>query len=291
MNTTLRSESAEAVISTLGAELISFSRQDTGVEYMWSGDAAYWTGRSPVLFPIIGAVRNGEIKIGEHTYKLGNHGFARRSEFTLVEASDTTAVFLLSYNENTLASYPFQFNLYLTYTLSGNRLEIGYRVDNIDQQEILFQLGTHPAFNCPLNGQGGIEDYYLEFGEPETLERLFLNDSGLLINGRTEPVLTEEQVLPLSHEMFYEGALIFKVVASRQIALRSKLSDASVLVSYEGFPDLGIWQPKDAPFVCIEPWHGVADEENFTGAIQDKAGIITLAPGAQFNSSLTIEIN
>ncbi|MBT2289704.1 aldose 1-epimerase family protein [Paenibacillus albidus] len=292
MNKRLQSGEAEAVISTLGAELVSFRRKDTGAEYIWSGDAAYWTGRSPVLFPIIGAARNGEIKVDGQAYTIGNHGFARRCEFTLVEESDTTAVFLLSHSESTLDSYPFKFKLYITYTLNGNQLELGYRVDNIDEQDIFFQLGTHPAFNCPFAGEGSLADYFLEFDEPEHLERLFLNASGLLISGKSESVLHEAQqaILPLNHEMFYDGALIFREVNSRQITLKSKLSATSVVVSYQGFPDLGIWQPKDAPFVCIEPWHGVADSEHFEGELQDKEGIIRLPQGADFTSSLTIEI-
>ncbi|MDF9840825.1 MULTISPECIES: aldose 1-epimerase family protein [unclassified Paenibacillus] len=291
MNTTLRSSSAEAVIDSLGAELVSFKLLATGTEYIWSGDAKFWTGRSPVLFPIIGAARGGEIRAGGSTYTIGNHGFARRSEFTLVEATDTHAVFKLSQSGQTLASYPYSFNLFLTYILSGSRLEISYRVENTDEQEIHFQLGTHPAFNCPLDGQGAITDYYLEFSEQEQLERLFLNDAGLVISGKSAPVLDNEQLLPLSHELFLDGALVFRNVKSGTIALKSKLTDKSVTVTSKGFPDLGLWQPKNAPFVCIEPWQGIADGEDFSGELKDKTGIITLPQGGQFNSSLTIEIN
>ncbi|UQZ34399.1 aldose epimerase [Paenibacillus sp. PK3_47] len=290
MNTILRSETAEAVISPLGAELISFKTLDTNNEYMWSGDAEFWTGRSPVLFPIIGAARDGEIRTGGHTYTIGNHGFARRSEFKVVEADGTRAVFLLSENEHTLSSYPYKFNLLLTYTLTGSTLEISYRVENTDDQEIFFQLGTHPAFNCPLDGQGTITDYYLEFSEQEKLERLFLTDAGLVVSGKSEPVLGGENILPLSHEMFLEGALVFRNVQSRSIALRSKLTDRSVTVTSSGFPDLGIWQPKNAPFVCIEPWQGIADGEEFTGRLQDKTGVIALPEGSVHTSSLNIAI-
>lgn len=290
MNTILRSGSAEAVISSLGAELVSFKTLDTDNQYIWSGDAEFWTGRSPVLFPIIGAARGGEIRTGGKTYSIGNHGFARRSEFKLVEASDTQAVFLLSQDEHTLASYPYKFNLLLTYILSGTTLEISYRVENTDEQEIFFQLGTHPAFNCPLDGKGTIADYVLEFSEQEKLDRLFLTDSGLVISGKSETVLDGGRLLPLSHEMFLDGALVFRNVQSHSIALRSKLTDRSVVVTSSGFPDLGIWQPKNAPFVCIEPWHGVADGEAFEGELRDKEAVITLVPGAQFNSCLSIEI-
>ena len=291
MNTLLRSGTAEAVITSLGAELISFRRTDTDTEYMWSGDAAYWTGRSPVLFPIIGAATGGEIKVDGQAYTIANHGFARRSEFTLQEASDTQAVFRLSHNENTLASYPYKFNLFLTYILSGSTLEISYRVENADEQEIHFQLGTHPAFKCPIDGKGEFSDYYLEFAQQENLERLFLNKTGQLINGRTDPLLQDETILPLNHGMFEHDALVFKNVSSPSVTLKSKQSDKSVTVAYTNFPDLGIWQPKNAPFLCIEPWHGVADSEGFTGSLQEKHGIISLPPGGQSTSSLTITFN
>ncbi|WP_405106190.1 aldose 1-epimerase family protein [Paenibacillus sp. FSL K6-1217] len=291
MNTILRNSTAEAVISSLGAELVNFKRTDTGTEYMWSGDAAYWTGRSPVLFPIIGAAMGGEIKVDGQAYKLANHGFARRSEFTLVEASETQAVYRLSHSESTLASYPYPFHLFLTYTLSGSTLEISYRVENPGGQEIFFQLGTHPAFNCPIGGEGSFTDYYLEFGQPERLERLFLNKTGQIIQGTSETLLEDGNLLPLNHEMFAHDALVFRNVRSQSVALKSKQSDRSVTVAFTGFPDLGIWQPKNAPFLCIEPWHGVADSEGFSGEIHDKQGVISLPPEGRFTSSLTITFN
>jgi galactose mutarotase-like enzyme len=291
MNTILRSGLAVAEISSLGAELVSFRRTDTETEYMWSGDAAYWTGRSPVLFPIIGAARGGEIRVDGQTYKMANHGFARRSEFTLQEASDTQAVFRLSHNEKTLAIYPYKFNLFLTYILSGSQLEISYRVENTDEQNIFFQIGTHPAFNCPIGSEGSFSDYYLEFEQKETLDRLFLNSTGQLIGGKSTPMLGDENTLPLAHEMFLEDALVFRNVRSQSVALKSKLSAKSVTVAYHNFPDLGIWQPKNAPFLCIEPWHGVAENEDFTGGLQEKAGAISLPPGGQSTSSLTITFN
>ncbi|MBW4085641.1 aldose 1-epimerase family protein [Paenibacillus sp. S150] len=291
MNTILRSGSAEAEISPLGAELISFIRKDTGTDYIWSGDAAYWTGRSPVLFPIIGAVRNGEIKVHGQAYKLANHGFARHSEFTIIEADESHAVFRLTSSGHTLSSYPFQFNLYITYTLNESTLKLDYRVENTDGQSIFFQLGTHPAFNCPLDENGSFSDYVLEFSETETLDREFLNSAGLRITGKTESVLKGERLLPLTHEMFRDDALVFRNVASRQITLKSRVTEKSVAVSFEGFPDLGIWQKLNAPFLCIEPWQGFADSDGFEGELSEKEGVITLAPGENFASSLTIEIS
>ncbi|MCL6604034.1 MAG: aldose 1-epimerase family protein [Paenibacillus sp.] len=291
MITTLKSSLATAQIKSIGAELISFKRADNGCEYIWSGDAQYWTGHSPVLFPIVCAVNNGEISVDGKSYKLNNHGFARQSEFELVDASESRAVYRYSYNETTLAIYPYKFDLYITYTLNGNKLEVSYTVDNVDDKDIFFQLGTHPAFNCPLDEGGHIQDYYLEFEQKETLERLFMNKSNQLDSGRSEVILENEQILPLSHEMFEEGALVFRNINSGQVSLKSKQSSKSVVLSYENFPYMGVWQPKNAPFVCVEPWHGIADADNFTGELKDKEMVISLNPGESFKSSLTIEVN
>lgn len=291
MNTILRSSLATVEIKPIGAEVISFKRVDTDCEYIWNGDAQHWTGHSPVLFPIVCAVNNGEIKVEGNTYKLKNHGFVRHNEFELIDESETRAIYRHSYDETTLTIYPFKFNLYITYTLNANKLEVNYKVENVDDKDIFFQLGTHPAFNCPLDQKGQIQDYYLEFEHEETLERLFMNKSNLLISGKSEIISKDNNILPLSHEMFEEGALVFRNMKSQQVALKSKQSDKSVVLSYENFPYMGVWQPKNAPFVCVEPWHGIADEDTFTGEFQDKEQIVRLNKGENFESSLIIEVN
>jgi galactose mutarotase-like enzyme len=290
MTTILKSPLAEVKIKATGAEVISFKRTDTNCEYIWNGDAQYWTGHSPVLFPIVCAVNNGEIKIDGKSYKLNNHGFVRHNEFELIEASESRAVYRHTFNEKTLSLYPFKFNLFITYTLSGNTLKVNYRVDNVDDKEIFFQLGTHPAFNCPLDGEGTLQDYYLEFEQAETLERLYMNKSNLLVSGKTDVILRDERILPLSHEMFEDGAMVFRNIKSQQIALKSNQSSKSVVLSYENFPYLGVWQPKNAPFICVEPWHGIADEDTFNGELKDKEKIIRLSIGESFESSLGIEV-
>jgi galactose mutarotase-like enzyme len=291
VNKILRNTLSVVEIKSIGAEVISFKRLDTDCEYIWNGDAQYWTGHSPVLFPIVCAVNNGEIKVEGNNYKLNNHGFVRHDEFELIEESETRVVYRHTYNDATLAIYPFKFNLYITYTLIDNTLEVNYKVDNVDEQDIFFQLGTHPAFNCPLDQHGQFHDYYLEFELEETLERLFMNKSNLLISGKSEVILQEHNILPLTHEMFDEGALVFRNVKSQKVSLKSKLSAKSVVLTYGNFPYMGVWQPKNAPFVCIEPWHGIADEDTFRGEIQDKEKIIRLKKRESFESSLVIEVN
>ncbi|MDO3411585.1 aldose 1-epimerase family protein [Saccharibacillus sp. CPCC 101409] len=293
MNQVLNSEVASVEIKPLGAEMVSFKRKDTGIEYVWSGDAKFWTGRSPVLFPIVGSVYEGKIRAEGGTYELKNHGFARTREFRLVEADEKRAAFRLAYDDETLAMYPYKFALTLTYTLDESILRIDYRVDNEDDKPIYFQLGTHPAFNCPIGGgedDEQFEDYRLEFEQPETLERFFVTGGNIQIPDKSETLLEEETLLPLARRQFEEGAMIFRDVKSERVTLASGKNDHSVTVSYENFPYLGVWQPLNAPFVCIEPWHGLADADRFQGELKDKELAAEVQPGEYFEASLMIEV-
>jgi galactose mutarotase-like enzyme len=291
MNKVLKNDLAIVQIKKLGAEVVSFKKIGNDCEYMWNGDEKKWSGHAPVLFPIVCAANNGETKVDGQIYKIGNHGFARKSEFELIEESDRKAVYRLSYDENTLAMYPFKFNLYICYTLENNKLLINYKVENVDNKEIYFQIGTHPGFNCPLDKESKFEDYYLQFECNETLERLFMNDANVLISGKSEVILENNSILPLTRELFKDGALVFKNINSKQVVLRSKTTDKSVILSYENLSYMGLWQAKDANFVCIEPWHGIADEDNFNGEFKEKEMIITLKQGTSFECNYTIEIN
>lgn len=234
---------------------------------------------------------NLSIKVDGQIHKIGNHGFARKSEFELVEENDTRAVYKLSYDENTLAMYPFKFNLYICYALEGNKLNISYKVENVDDKEMYFQIGTHPGFNCPLDKDSKFEDYYLEFECNETLERFFMNGANVLISGKSEVILENDNILPLTRDLFKDGALVFRNMNSKKVTLKSKSTDKTVTLSYEDLSYMGLWQAKDANFVCIEPWHGIADDDNFNGEFKEKEMIITLKKGTSYECNYTIEMN
>ena len=291
MNTILKNDVAVVEIKKAGAEIVSFKSLVNDTEYVWDGNENIWGSHAPVLFPLVCAAVDNEIRVDGKTYEIGNHGFAKFSDFDVVEANDTTAVFKLTYSEETLAMYPFQFNLFITYTLNGNTLETKYKVENADDKDIYFQLGTHPAFNCPLDKENQFEDYYLEFDEEETLERFFMNAGNCIISGKSEVLIENSKILPLTHELFYDGALVFKKINSKKVTLKSNKSAKNVVVSYENLPTMGIWQKKDAPFVCIEPWYGLADTDNFTGEFKDRDRIIQLKQNETFEASLNIAVN
>lgn len=288
----LKNELAEVKIKKFGAEVVSFKKIENDCEYMWDGDEKEWSGHAPVLFPIVCAANNGEIKVDGQIHKIGNHGFVRKSDFELIEESDTKAVYRHSYDESTLEMYPFKYNLYITYTLEDTKLHINYKVENVDEKEIYFQIGTHPGFNCPLGKDGKFEDYYLEFDSKENLERLYMNDANVLITGKSQTVLENDNILPLTRELFKDGALVFKNIKSRKIQLKSKVTDKSVIVSYDDKLNyLGLWQAKNSNFVCIEPWHGIADTDDFTGEFKEKEMIIGLETGKIYEVDYSIAIN
>jgi galactose mutarotase-like enzyme len=289
MDTVLKNQSLSVTLSSVGAEATAIQRLDLDCAYLWNGDAKYWNSHSPVLFPMVCAAMNGEIMVDGQKYPIINHGFARKSEFELVEVLDDSAVYRLRFNEKTLTSYPFKFQLMIRYSLAANNLEIDYHVENLDERTIYFQIGTHPGFNCPLDSGLTFEDYYLEFNKPEDLERRFMNGANVLIPGQTDLIGKGVKKLPMTRELFAAGALIFPLVKSDHIVLKSDKSPRAVSVSYENMHQLGIWQAKDAPYVCIEPWQGLADEDGFTGEFKDRAAIVSLAQGKTYHCRMVIE--
>lgn len=291
MNVVLQNDTVRAEITDAGAELVSFKRKDTGCEYIWNGDTAIWSGHAPILFPTVCALENGETKIEGKTYKIGNHGFAKKSLFTIASSSGTAADFKLVSNADTLAMYPYPFSLTIRYTLVANKLSIAYFVENTGTAPMFFQIGTHPGFNCPLEEGLAFTDYSLEFSSTETLDAFSMNGANVLIPGVSKNVLRNGTALPLTFGLFEKGALVFKAIKSNRITLRSPKSRRSVVLSFDKFPALGLWNNKQGPYVCIEPWHGLADEVGSGGDFRSKAYLIELAPRAAYDCVHAIEIN
>lgn len=289
MESILKNQTMSVKISSTGAEAVEIRRLDLDCSYLWDGDAKFWSSHSPVLFPMVCAAMNGEIKVDNKKYALMNHGYARKTEFELLELGETTAVYRLKADEKSLTMYPFKFQLTIQYSLVENSLEIDYQVKNVDNQVICFQIGTHPGFNCPLDKDLAFEDYYLEFSQPETLERHYMNGANVLINDRTTLLGENVSQLPMTRSLFADGALVFPHVNSRRVVLKSDRSQRAVAVSYQNMNQLGIWQAKDAPFVCIEPWHGLADVDGYTGEFKDREAVIQLAQEEIFHCCMVIE--
>jgi galactose mutarotase-like enzyme len=286
--TFIENDQLKAGFLTKGAEWRSLSDKTSGRELLWQADAAFWGKSAPVLFPIVGSLRGGQYRHQGQSYSLGRHGFARDREFAVKEQASDRVTFVLGADETSRAVFPFDWSLEIEYRLWGRTLHTTYRVANRGTGELLFSVGAHPAFNVPLAG-GAFEDAYLEFDVAEQPVRWLLDAQGTL-SGETRR-LPPGKTLPLTHELFAEDALVFKGLKSSRVTLRQKGTTLAVSMEFPGFPFYGIWSAPGAPFVCLEPWCGVADSAAATGKLDEKEGINKLAPGATFtrNFAVTVE--
>ena len=283
----IRNEYLEASFKAKGAELCSLKALDTGLEYIWQADAAHWGRHAPVLFPIVGALKDGQFQFAGKQYPLSRHGFARNAEFVVDEQGADHITFLLASSEATLEVYPFPFELRITYTLAGKKLTVGYDVCNTADAEMYFSIGGHPAFNCPMAGDGSKFDYRFIYSEEEQADAHWLvND---LFSGETTRVL-EGQELPIGPDTFAKDALVFKGLKSGSVTLASSQREW-LRFHFAGFPYLGLWSASaEAPFVCIEPWYGIADNFNHNGDWTQKEGIQKLEGGTSFSCAYGIEV-
>jgi galactose mutarotase-like enzyme len=286
----ISSEFISAKISNFGAELKSLKDLSFDLEYVYQGDTKYWERSAPILFPIVGKLKDDRYLLGNKYYSMPNHGFARDNEFEVVEEQKDKVTFRLGYNVETLKMYPFKFILEITYRVIGPKLHTEIHVFNVDKQEIYFSFGLHPAFNIPLR-EGSLEDYYIEFEEREPKGAYFLDNGHVNFEHQDDRTIFDGRRIPLSEKLFANDALIFKDFISSRVLLKNKLDAREVIVTTNGCPYLGIWKKPDAPFVCIEPWHGVADSLKSDGDFFKKEGIIVLESNKSFDSEIIIQVN
>ena len=273
----IENEYLRAVIVTKGAELQSLFNKKTGIEHMWSADANYWGKHSPVLFPIVGTLKDDKYIYQDKSYTLPRHGFAREKTFEEKSISRTEAEFTLTQDLQTLAVYPFNFILKLRYRLNEGSLACTYEVENPGQEDLLFSVGAHPAFAVPFANGTGYNDYYLTFNKTETLQRWKLQDG--LTGTETALLPASNNKLYLNPELFYEDAIVLKNMISNTITLGCDKHGHGFDFIFNDFPFFGIWAAKDAPFVCLEPWCGIADNVLHDYQLVNKEGIETLSPG------------
>ncbi|WP_242205784.1 aldose 1-epimerase family protein [Aestuariivivens insulae] len=289
---TLKNDKLEITIKQIGAELCKIKSAKHNTNFMWDGNPNIWNGISPVLFPIIGALKDGSYNFNGADYKLPKHGFIRHNENMLLDKKNSNSlIFKLGYNEALLKMYPFKFEFYISYLLKDNTLEVTHTVKNRDNKTIYFSVGGHPAFKCPVFDDETYNDYKLELEHNETAKRHLINLENGLIADNTEPVFNDSNIIKLRHDLFDNDALVFKNLRSRKVTLMSNKYGAILTVSYPDFPYLGIWAKPEGDFVCIEPWLGIADSETTNQDFKTKEGILTLVPNKLFKASYTIEIN
>lgn len=287
----LQNDILKITVANRGAELKSITALSDGTEYLFDSDPIWWKYSSPVLFPIVGKVLNGKYHAEGKDFELGQHGFARTTDFWLVDATADTLTFALESNYATLKVYPYRFRLEISFKLTGNEVKVSWKVTNVDDKTIYFSIGAHPAIRCPISYRENFEDCYLKFNVAEKSARLLLAANGSLTHERI-PTLDGTE-LDLNYELFKGDALVFDDLKSDEVSVCSRRSSKSLTLRAKNFPYWGIWTPAQggAPFVCIEPWHGHADYEDFTGELKDKEGIIKLDVGETFATQMSFIIN
>lgn len=279
----------KVTIQQKGAELTSIYNKTTGVEQLWQADPSVWPWHAPNLFPIVGGLVNDQLLAEGQTYPLPRHGFARHSEFFIVDQDEVHVTFSLPHSNNTLAVYPYKFDFQILYTLIDNALRIVYKVISHDDRTIHFSVGGHPAFNVPFHAGEQYEDYYLEFEIEEPLHSHLLSPGGQF-TGETRPIALDGNKLRLTKELFNNDALVFKNIRSKMISIKSDKHDESLSVEYPHFHHMGIWAKQGAPFVCIEPWLGYADADSQAVDISKKEAIQHLKHGHTFEAAYFISV-
>lgn len=276
-----------AKIKTHGAELCSLINNKTGLEYIWQAGKE-WPKHSPVLFPIVGSLKDGSFIYSDKEYALDRHGFARTRNFKLMEQNENNVSFILKSDDETLKVFPFPFELIIAYIIKENKLEVNYKVINKGSSEMYFSIGAHPAFKVPLNDAHSYGDCYLKFNKTETAGRWPLNN-GLL---EKEPVnfFNGDDILPLKKELFATDALVFKNLSSGCISIKNEKDEHGLDFHFSDYPYFGIWAAPNADFVCLEPWHGVTDSVSSDRKLMTKNGINKLEKNGFFTCEWSITV-
>ena len=268
-------------IDAKGAELTSIYHKPLQLEYMWSGDPAFWSKHSPILFPVVGGLKSNTYFFDNRPYQLPRHGFAREKNFSITEQSRNSIDFRLTDDDETMMVYPFNFELTIHYSLYETKIAVSYQVRNKGDGEMFFSIGGHPAFKVPLVENTTYEDYYLEFNQKEKSGRWPVSPDGL-IESEASPFLQNDSRIPLKKSLFQHDALVFKDLRSSSVSLKSTKHKHGLEFEFGGFPYMGIWAAKNADFVCIEPWCGIADSVHADQQLKSKEGINRIARGELF---------
>lgn len=289
MDYTIKNNMIEVVISDHGAEVQSVKGAHTGEEYMWQADPEIWGRHAPVLFPIVGRLKNDEYKYQGKTYHMGQHGFARDCDFEVENHTQESITFLLKDNEKTREMYPFKFEFRVNYNLMNNLLEENFSVVNKSDETMIFGVGGHPGFNLPVNNGEEKEDYY--FDMHPSIARVKIPLKGAYLDWNNRSIASTDSFIGLSDELFKDDALIYELHGhDNKVSLRTDKSKFHINVWTRNAPYVGIWSQysKTANYVCIEPWWGIADREDADGELEHKYGMNHLEPGKEYQAGFSI---
>ena len=288
--------SLTASIDTMGAQLMSLRKGES--EYLWQGDSNWWPRRAPILFPIVGVLKDGEAESAEGTISLARHGLARLNQFEVVEQSPSSLTLQLKSTEETRKSYPYDFELKLIFSVAGDTLTQTYEVTNPANVVLPFTLGAHPAFNIPIPGveAASLDQYHLLFTRSWTSYGPSITDEGLCDYTTPQRLIVDSDTLPLSWELINrEKTITLEDVPDRRITLAANVEASSeahgIQMDFEGFDYLGIWSAAPGcPFVALEPWCGIADTVDCDGIFEHKPGIMCLEPEQNITKTLSVKV-
>lgn len=287
---TIKNEKLAVTIAAHGAELSSIYDKANDRELVWQADPAFWNRHAPVLFPNVGKYYGGHFTYNGTDYPMGQHGFARDTEFEQAASGENFVTYRLCADEESKKVYPFDFVLEITHRLNGNRLTVEWNVKNTDDKEMYFTIGGHPAFNVNVLPDTDFEDYSLVFKEgTEKLSYDLLDaESGTAIGDKVYELELTDSKYALKKDMFDKDALVFDGGQIEWAALALPDGKPYIALESKGFPNFGIWSKPGAPYVCLEPWCGRCDNKGFEGEISEKPGIIALKAGETFKKSYDI---
>jgi len=283
---TIQNEFLTVTASDYGAELQSIVYE--GTEYLWQGNSEFWTGRAPILFPIVGKLKGGAMLYDARKFVMKNHGVCRDIDFKMTNKTEDSVSFFLCDNKLTKEVYPFDFELLVTYKLDGRTLSTQLQVTNKYASPIFFSIGGHPAFNCPLNPGETFEDYEIVLDKEEIQGTRLFDQDGVICN-KTMPFFNHSSIIPMDYTHYQKlGTLVFKNLNSTQATLRSKKTGIGVTVGFPDFQYFAVWTKSKAPFICLEPWQGVCDSSFYNSNFSGKTGTIELAPNEKYSCEFTI---
>lgn len=288
--TTIENDWLKVHIAKEGAEIRSVTHKKNAIDYMWSGDSEYWGRVAPVLFPIVGRLKDDQYELNGQTYSLTQHGFLRDVTFEVNEQKEGYASFLFESDGQFKNIYPYEFTAIIHYTLNENSLSVKWEIINKNDEDMYFSIGAHPAFKLPLVEGEEVSDYMLHITPQENEKVMQYELKNALVHEKG--AITDLSTIQLDDSLFVNDAVIYSHI--RRIDLQSQKSEHGVEVSFDHFPFVGIWSKYDdknhtmAPFVCIEPWYGIADMHNTTGDLKEKFGINRLAANETFQRDYTM---
>jgi len=272
-------------VKSYGAELVSLWDKRSGREWLWQANPVYWGKSSPVLFPMIGIIKDAAFDHDGKKYFMTKHGFARDHEFYLSGQTPDSLSFTLEDDSKTLSLYPFRFCLQITYRLAGATLEVQYRVINRDKKSMYFSIGGHPAFNCPME----TEEWVIEWPNVNKLQAQLLDPDTGLLSQRQKAIALSDGSLKLSAGLFVEDALIFDKLDCREVVLRDLAGENRLAFKFEDFPVFAVWSPP-GPFVCLEPWTALPDGAEAPPELRQRPGMIPLGPAESFAAGYQIRL-